>query len=421
MVEDTAVSGVNLLYPIYIGASIISTKIGTIPITEQLTICVSRVSLHAEHENGYSRQDDVLGGPHTTVTINPTTTSSNNPPTNNPANNPKKNMLPGDLDGNGSVNYADLVIFTDNFGRTDGDTFNPNDLVEASLIPTGSATLVTVTVYETITKYETINETALPRPDVVVKPGNWDLSVDEMDKLLEQVRDIFGDRLMYPFDSDITVEYKSPEGPKVLYNRAADGSYVVWLDVREGSAQPIFQFAHEYAHILANYRNSTPYQQQLWFEESIADLASLYALKEIQTIWRGSSNQNDQINAWMVETYYDDLVKSASAPENLAQWYQVNKTQREADPYLRDENRSVALALFDIFEDHPDEAWNAVRYMNRGPVSVGRDFSLYLNDWRKRTPARWQFIVEEIMTRFGIQRSNKTTVNELSDGRVGIE
>ncbi len=31
MVVDTAVSGVNLLYPIYIGASTISTKISTIP------------------------------------------------------------------------------------------------------------------------------------------------------------------------------------------------------------------------------------------------------------------------------------------------------------------------------------------------------------------------------------------------------
>ncbi len=31
LVDDTAFSGLNLLYPIYIGASTISTNIGTIP------------------------------------------------------------------------------------------------------------------------------------------------------------------------------------------------------------------------------------------------------------------------------------------------------------------------------------------------------------------------------------------------------
>ena len=195
----------------------------------------------------------------------------------------------------------------------------------------------------------------------------------------------------------------------MFYNRASDGSYVVWLDVREGRGQPIFQFAHEYAHILTNYRDGSPYRQQLWFEEAIADLASLHALKTLRGKW------------WDVEFYYDDTVRGDTILPNLAQWYQANKTQLEADPYLRGMNRSVAHALIDIFEDHPNEAWNAVRYMNRGPISVGRDFTLYLNDWCKRTPARWQFVVEEIMTRFGIQRLNKPIVNENNDGHVGIE
>ena len=86
------------------------------------------------------------------------TQSTNSPPVSpTPPVLVRKNMLPGDLDGDGVVGYADLVIFTNNFGRTDGDTFNPNDLVEASLLPTTSTTPVTVTVYETITTYENYN------------------------------------------------------------------------------------------------------------------------------------------------------------------------------------------------------------------------------------------------------------------------
>ena len=318
----------------------------------------------------------------------------------------RKNMLPGDLDGDGTVSVADFLIFTDNFGRTDGDTFNPNDLVEITAIPIST----TVTVYDTITHYvtEAITITDLPRPRIIVEPGGWDMSVSDMRVLLEDVRDVFADRLLYPFDSHITVQYKSPEGPKVLYNRASDGSYIVWLEVREGYGQPVFQFAHEYGHLLSNYRDSSPYGQQVWFEESIAALASLFALKTLQTEWTNSGDPTSLYKAGHVGSYLNLEFGGISRPPNFAQWYRNNRTQLEANPHLRDKSDIVAVELLDIFDRYPNDAWNAVRYMNRGPTRNGRDFSLYLNDWRKRTPQRWQYIVEEIMSRFEIQRSNKS-------------
>ena len=56
MVEDTAVSGVNLLYPIYIGASTISTKIGTTSLDEweiKVGECIPSKIDHAIGEADY--------------------------------------------------------------------------------------------------------------------------------------------------------------------------------------------------------------------------------------------------------------------------------------------------------------------------------------------------------------------------------
>ena len=60
----------------------------------------------------------------------------------------------------------------------------------------------------------------------------------------------------------------SSEGPLVAYKRTPDGDYRVLLNVKGRQwAQLAFQFSHEMAHILANYRNVP--NRQLWFEESI--------------------------------------------------------------------------------------------------------------------------------------------------------
>ena len=220
------------------------------------------------------------------------------PPPSPPPSSPRKNMLPGDLNGDGTVNIADFLILSDNFGKTGGDTFDPNNLVEASA--GHSPVPITITVYDTIVHHIQVPVPVenVPRPEIVVKPGKWGLSMSDLQTVLDDTRDVFADLLVYPLDSDITVEYKSPEGPKVLYNRANDGSYVVWLELfGEGYGQPIYQFAHEYGHILSNYREGSSYEQQLWFEESIADLASLFALKTLGTTWEAKSNFNHRIHA----------------------------------------------------------------------------------------------------------------------------
>ena len=104
-------------------------------------------------------------------------------------------------------------------------------------------------------------------------------------------------------------------------------------------------------------------------------------------------------------SYSDNIINSVDVPADFAQWYRSNKRVLESDlrgRLTRDRQKIVAVSLLDIFEDHPNEVWNAIRYMNRGPIEVSADFGQYLNDWRKRTPLRWQFVVVKIMSRFEI-------------------
>ena len=190
--------------------------------------------------------------------------------------------LKGDLDGNGTVDFADFLLFAENFGKMDGATFDPNRLVDTLIV----RDIITLTIRDTIRMDRFVS---LPRPSITVRPGSWGTaSLSTLEDVFESTLNVFADRLMYPLDSNITIEHRE-EGPRILYSRNSNGSYAMWIDSEDGRwAQQIYQFAHEYGHILANYRKDSPYSlgsPQQWFEESISIIASLVALRTLSIEW----------------------------------------------------------------------------------------------------------------------------------------
>ncbi len=294
-----------------------------------------------------------------------------------------KNVLPGDLNGDGMVNAIDLSIFSENFGRTDGDTFDPNNLVDASSIPSGFSGVLT-------------------RPQITVKQGDWgNIPINEVRRIFDRVRDVFTDRLVYPTDSNIIVE-PTIRGPRIFYDRERDGSYRIRISRSASVGGLVFQFAHEYGHILSNYAasHSPVYQRYSWFEESIASLASLFAFRmipEFEHIFHGRIK-----NIRVSENGFGGFAPSRSNPRSLSRWYQHHRVSLEDLSRDYDKEEVVALMLFDIFENYPNDAWNAVRYMNRLSLRRSDNFESYLNGWYRCTPPQWQFIVEHIMYRFGV-------------------
>ena len=326
--------------------------------------------------------------------------------------------LPGDLDGNGSVDFADFVIFAENYGKTGGVTFDPTRWVDTVRI----VKIDTLILHNTVVVRDTLwREQERLMPTITVEPGNWEASTNMIQAVCISVRNALSNSLVYALDSDIVVQHREPEGPKILYTRYFNGSHIIWLDSeRMQWAQQIFQFAHEYTHMLHNYRFDSPHK---WFGESLASLGSIYTLRYLDKEGRYHSKVFLGIDHWFVElfvkyatdgylrVYWQNITRSIPkySPDLFRLWYQQNRQQLEANPYLRKNNKIVALHLLDIFENNP-EAWNAVRYLNRGPLVYNQSFADYLKWWYLRTPTRWQWVVSEIAKRFGVTRYYKQVV-----------
>ncbi|MDE0472791.1 MAG: hypothetical protein OXH57_12715, partial [Ekhidna sp.] len=214
---------------------------------------------------------------------------------------------------------------------------------------------------------------------------------------LDDVRKVFSNILTNPTYSNITIQ-DAEFGPTVLYGRSHTGQYRVFLDIiRFGNFNPqiIYQFAHEYCHIISNYRAGD--DQNLWFEEVICMIASGFALNSLR---------DEYPYAW---SYYNrNFYRTGVFTINdLSDWYwnQGNWLELQSFSWSKHLHSiiSIANSLSDIFNEDPVAAWNAVTYMNTDDQqNAGRDFETYIKDWWRYTPQVYQHIPMRIANRFGI-------------------
>ena len=204
----------------------------------------------------------------------------------------------------------------------------------------------------------------------------------------------FPDRTLKP----ILVEH-SDSGPITLYRRGPGGEYIVRLDV-EGRhwAQFAYQFAHEFCHVLCNYSSKAP-RTYKWFEESLCEMASAFALRRMAVTWKTSPPySNWKSFAAALKKYVDDLLaKAQKLPEKttLAQWYRENADALAKNPTMRDKNKVVAYELLPLFEASPQD-WPAIGYLNHdGPAA--KSFPAHLAAWRDRCPDPHKPFVERII------------------------
>ena len=80
---------------------------------------------------------------------------------------------------------------------------------------------------------------------------------------------------------------RSRTGPIVLFRRGNEGQYIVRLDTHKTFwSQYAFQFAHEFGHIICGYKAGD--QSNQWFEESLCETASLFAMRRERKEWEES-------------------------------------------------------------------------------------------------------------------------------------
>jgi hypothetical protein len=207
------------------------------------------------------------------------------------------------------------------------------------------------------------------------------------------------------------VVYHREDHPQTDWERTADGRVAVGLAVRDRQcAQIAFQFAHEFCHVLAMHSNGRQGASRgegrpnLWLEESLAETASLFALRAMARSWERSAPFREwRSYAPEFSAYAAERMRSAEAEArgNFLGWFQRNEPSMRRNPELRDRNAVVALKLLPIFEAEP-RAWEAVTFMNLGTQDRRQPLAAFLAEWRRNCPASLQPVVMRIAGVFGI-------------------
>jgi hypothetical protein len=240
--------------------------------------------------------------------------------------------------------------------------------------------------------------------ELVIKPNpeaRWGGPIEDVRRVLhssaEQLWQYYPDRTLNP----ILVEPQG--GPIVLLRRGPQGEYQVRLATGDMLwAQHAFQFAHEFTHILCNYDENQ--HRNRWFEESLCELGSLFALRRMSEVWaENPPYPNWKSYAKPLGDYAEERIEKARLPKGktLAAWFRAEAEHLYANATLRDKNTIVAVALLPLFEREPQH-WEAVSYLNVRKPPQDQTFAEFLAKWQALSPPQHRAFIAKIGKSFGI-------------------
>src|SRR5262245_36097253 len=243
-----------------------------------------------------------------------------------------------------------------------------------------------------------------------VLPGNWGgADREDVENLLRSVaRELW---VYFPGKTlNSIVVAPTERHPIAGYSKGSEGEYFVYLSAKGRHwSQYAYQFAHEFAHILSNYERHgrSQVRRNQWFDESICETASLFALRRLGASWlKGDMVPYPHWKPYgaAMQTYVRDLLaqphRTLPPKSVFADWYQGNAELLERDPYMRDRDELVAGMLLPLFEEHP-EAWATIAYLNLGETDATGPFHSYLANWHQNTPEAQRPLVAKIIEMFG--------------------
>ena len=175
----------------------------------------------------------------------------------------------------------------------------------------------------------------------------------------------------------------------------------------------ILPFAHEFCHILHNFEVTTIENPNLWFQEGIATMGGIWALRSMAKTWKTDSpfgtfvaqdggvayfsdNFNHYADAYL--KVFPDFQYDGTGEE----WLKEYETLAREDSYhhstqFKTNPAQLTFKFLPIFEENP-EAWNAVRKM----PATKKKMSEYMQDWYDAVDAQDREYVEAIAKEMGI-------------------
>lgn len=216
----------------------------------------------------------------------------------------------------------------------------------------------------------------------------------QIERVLHSVADLLLDQ--QPERAPITVQVSHTDtNPVALYDRGPNGEYLIRLHAdRTRWHLYVYEFAHEFCHILSNYGRAggEVSRQNQWFEETICETASLYALESLATEWSLAPPEPGLAShAKELRRFFRFLIaeRHRTLPENtgLREWLQERQTQLRADPYRRDQNDLVAKTVLPLFFADP-KGWEAISYLNLHPDDPSASLEDFMRHWHANAPER---------------------------------
>ena len=196
---------------------------------------------------------------------------------------------------------------------------------------------------------------------------------------------------------------RSREGPITLFRRNLRKEIVVELSAGDRFwCQYAYQMAHEFAHILAGFREGG--RENLWFEEALCELASMFSLRSMAQSWQTKPPYpNWKGYSSAIAEYSRDLERKFGLPRGLtlAEYYREHADHLRTNPTDRGKNGTVALALLPLLEENP-EAWQALRHLNDGRGKHNLPFAEHLRNWRDHCPERHRGFVDDVADALGL-------------------
>ena len=278
-----------------------------------------------------------------------------------------------------------------------------------------------------------------PNPD-----RGWQVdTTKDLESLLMKSAEVINDTLRVPFNGEIEVVENDSEGPMVYERSPGESVFLILLGLSlefpTYCPRIVYQFAHEFCHILSNFEAVSKHNPNTWFHEAICELASGYVLLEGQQhfnyewlwpngevpgetttdYWKGEierarkdsevrnywedekGNISVSLNEWL-EKHEDQLQKQLDSygwwnPEEETQkwrnhlWNAGEETQKWRNHFVY-----VARVLLPIFIKDPS-GWNAIRKL---PASRGM-LREYLQDWHKQVDDSDKEFVKKVASKFG--------------------
>ena len=217
---------------------------------------------------------------------------------------------------------------------------------------------------------------------------------------------------------DLIKVYRRRDYPVTDILRDWKGRISIGLTSKDARwAQFAFQFGHEFCHALAHHSGigkrgwHNLAHANMWFEESLCETGSLFALRRMAENWRTAP----PFPQWRGYAPAFSMYAAArlALPEHrlpvgvpFAAWFHQNEAALRACSTLREKNTIIASQMLPVLEATP-AGWEALCFLNLGSRDPKKSFARHLTEWGQNAPPDLHPFVSRIAAVFASEAVKK--------------